>query len=60
MLASISEKVVPLFDFVPNIACKTYESKPVLLLRSEEDLDVLVVPKILIESAVEMKMAYAI
>ena len=28
-----------IFNFVPKIASETYKSKPVLLLRSEEDLD---------------------
>ena len=34
-----------IFNFVPKITSKTYKSKPVLLLSSEEDLDLLVVPK---------------
>jgi hypothetical protein len=34
---------------VPKIASKTYLSKPVLLLRSEEDLDILVVPHYLVK-----------
>ena len=35
-----------IFSFVPKIASKTYKSKPVLLLRSEEDLVLLVVPEL--------------